>query len=169
MMKKTINLELTVDEKKLMKTKKIPQKELANYAIDEIIILLDANAERAKILKALFEFQSISSIGIKFAKDLMLLGYYNLTSLKNKSGPELLNAYEKYIGKWTDPCVEDQFWLVVHYANYPGSKKQWWDYTPERKAFRNQYGYPSDRPTIAWFENTKGAAFFKSKESRQSI
>lgn len=168
-MKKTINLELTVDEKKLIKTKKIPQKELANYAIDEIITILDANAERAKTLKALFEFQSIPSIGIKFAKDLMLLGYHNLASLKDKSGFELLNDYEKHIGKWTDPCVEDQFWLVVHHANYPNSKKQWWDFTSERKAFRSQYGYPSDRPTHAWFENAKGAAFFKSKELQELI
>ncbi len=107
MMKKSINLELTLDEKQLIKTKKISQKDLANSTIDEMITILNANAERAKILKALFEFQSINSIGIKFAKDLMLLGYYNLTLLKDKSGPELLNAYEKHIEKWTDPCVED--------------------------------------------------------------
>jgi len=165
-MKKSIDLELTTEEKQLIKTKKIPQKLLANYAIDEVIAVLDANAERAKTLKALFGFQSIPSIGIKFAKDLMLLGYYNLASLKDKSGPELLNTYEKHTGKWTDPCVEDQFWLVVHYANYFDSKKKWWDFTSERKAFRSQYGYPSDRPTNAWFENAKGEAFFKSKESR---
>jgi len=165
-MKKSIDLELTTEEKQLIKNRKIPQKELTNYAIDEMITILDANAERAKILKTLFEFQTIPSIGIKFAKDLMLLGYHDLDSLKDKSGPGLLNDYEKHIGKWTDPCVEDQFWLVVHYANYPDSKKQWWDFTSERKAFRSQYGYPSDRPTNAWFENAKGAAFFKSKESR---
>ena len=163
-MKKMINLELTQEEKHLIKSKKVSQKVLTNYAIDEVITILDASAERAKILKALFQFQSIDSIGIKFAKDLMLLGYYNLVSLKDKSGPELLNAYEKHIGKWTDPCVEDQFWLIVHYANYPDSKKKWWDFTSERKAFRNQFGYPLDRPVNAWYENAKGAAFFKSKE-----
>ena len=99
MMKKSINLELTQDEKHLIKIKKISQKQLANYAIDEMITILNADVERAKILKALFEFQSISSIGIKFAKDLMLLGYYNLSSLKDKSGPELLIVYEKHIAK----------------------------------------------------------------------
>ncbi len=169
MMKKSIDLELTQEEKHLIKTKKISQKLLANCAMDEVITILNANAERAKTLKGLFEFQSIPSIGIKFAKDLMLLGYYDLASLKDKSGPELLNDYEKHIGKWTDPCVEDQFWLVVHYANYFDSKKKWWDFTSQRKAFRSQFGYPSDRPTNAWFENAKGAAFFKSKELQELI
>lgn len=56
----------------------------------------------------------------------------------------------------------------MHYANNPDSKKQWWDFTSERKVFRNQFGYPADRPTIAWFENAKGATFFKSKELQQS-
>lgn len=169
MMKKSIDLELTQEEKHLIKTKKISQKELANYAIDEIITILDANAERVKILKALFEFQNIPSIGIKFAKDLILLGYYDLVSLKEKSGSELLNAYEKHIEKWTDPCVEDQFWLVVHYANYFDSKKKWWHFTSQRKASRSQFGYPSDRPTNAWFKNVKGEAFFKSKELQESV
>lgn len=168
-MKKAIDLELTQEEKHLIKVKKISQKVLANYAIDEIITILDANAERAKTLKALFEFQSIDSIGIKFTKDLMLLGYYDLVSLKDKSGPELLNAYEKHIGKWTDPCVEDQFWLVVYYANHFDSKKKWWDFTLQRKAFRSQFGYPSDRPINPWYENAKSEAFFKSKELQQSI
>lgn len=153
MLKKSINLELTAEEKQLLKSRKISQKELLNYAIDEIITALNANPERAKTLNALFEFQSIPSVGIKFSKDLMLLGYYNMASLKDKSGPELLNTYEQSIGKWTDPCVEDQFWLVVHYANNPDSKKQWWDFTPQRKAFRKQNGYPSNRPVSAWYEN----------------
>jgi len=33
----------------------------------------------------------------------------------------------------------------VHHANNPGSKKQWWDFTGERKAYRSKYGYPMYR------------------------
>ncbi len=163
-MKKNIDLDLTSDEKQLLKVKGVTQKSIPNYAIDEIITLLSASSDRAKVFRALIEFQDIPSIGIKFAKDLMLLGYYNLDSLKPKLGPELLDNYEKLIGCWTDPCVEDQFWLVVHHANNPNNNKQWWDFTPERKAFRKQYGYPINRPVKAWYDNAKSAAYFKSKE-----
>lgn len=56
-------------------------------------------------------------------------------------------------GVWVDPCVEDQFRLVVHYANHPNSKHNWWNFTPERKAFREKNGYPSTRPKKPWFES----------------
>ena len=144
--KKNIDFEFTPAEKQLLKAKGITQKSVANYAIDEIAVVLNAGPQRAKTLQALFEFQSIPSVGIRFAHDLMLLGYYNLTSLKDKTGSELLNDYEKAIGCRIDPCVEDQFRLVVHYANHPGSTQKWWDFTNERKSFRNKYGYPADRP-----------------------
>ncbi|AQT83292.1 hypothetical protein B1222_00565 [Paenibacillus larvae subsp. pulvifaciens] len=42
-------------------------------------------------------------------------------------------------------CVEDQFRLVVYYANNPESNKKWWDFTEERKHYRETNGYPSDR------------------------
>jgi len=144
--KKKIDLELTPEEKSLLKQKGITQKALMDYAIDEIIHALDAPSQRAKTLQALFEFQQIPSIGIRFAHDLIFLGYYNLSDLKDKKGPELLDQYEKKLGSKVDPCVEDQFRLVVYYANHPGSNKQWWDFTAERKAYRSKYGYPITRP-----------------------
>ena len=144
--KKNIDLGLTISEKQLLKAKGILQKNITNYAIDEIASVINATPHRTKTLTALYEFQSIPSIGIKFAEDLILLGYYNVSSLQHKSAPELLNTYEKTIGYRIDPCVEDQFRLVVHYANYPDSTKKWWDFTTERKAFRNKHGYPADRP-----------------------
>ncbi len=61
-------------------------------------------------------------------------------------GADLLNAYEKKLGRRVDPCVEDQFRLVVHHANNRGCKKQWWDFTAERKVYRAKNGYPADRP-----------------------
>lgn len=136
-----VNLELTVEEKSLLKQKGITQKALMDYAIDEIIHALNAPSQRAKTLQALFEFRQIPSVGIRFAHDLIFLGYNSLAELKDKKGPELLDQYEKMLGSKVDPCVEDQFRLVVHYANNPGSNKQWWDFTAERKAYRNKCGY----------------------------
>jgi len=144
--KKKINLQLTPDEKLLLKQKGITQKALMDYAIDEIIHALNAPSQRAKTLQALFDFQQIPSIGIRFAHDLIFLGYYSLNEFKDKKGPELLDLYEMKLGSKVDPCVEDQFRLVVYYANHPGSNKNWWDFTAERKAYRSQYGYPDTRP-----------------------
>lgn len=140
------NLELTEAEKLTLKQKKITQKALKGFAIDEIIELLQPSPQRQKILNALFEFQSLPSIGLQFAKDLIFLNYYSLAQLVDKSGPDLLDAYEFKLGCRVDPCVEDQFRLVVHYANNPQSKKQWWDFTGERKAYRSQHCYPANRP-----------------------
>jgi hypothetical protein len=61
--------------------------------------------------------------------------------------------YERKKGFTVDPCVEDQFRLVVYYANTHDAKKTWWDFTEERKKFRLENGYPADRPTKAWHED----------------
>jgi len=144
--KKKINLELTFEEKLLLKQKGITQKALMDYAIDEIIHALNSTPHRAKTLQALYEFQQVPSVGIKFANDLIFLGYYSLTMFKDLQGAELLDKYETKLGSKVDPCVEDQFRLIVHHANNRGSNKQWWDFTAERKAYRIKNGYPSNRP-----------------------
>jgi hypothetical protein len=145
-MKKKIDLELTTAEKQVLKENKITQKSLIDLAIDEIIAVLNPEPQRARVLQALFEFQAIPSIGVRFAHDLMFLDYYRLDDVRYKNGPDLLNEYEHKLGYKVDPCVEDQFWLVVNYANHPQSKKQWWDFTAARKAYRNEHGYPNTRP-----------------------
>jgi hypothetical protein len=144
--KRKINLKLTADEKLLLKQKGITQKALMDYAIDEIIATLNPSPQRAKILQALYEFQQLPSIGIRFAHDLIYLGYYSLAELKGMQGAELLDSYERKLGSKVDPCVEDQFRLIVYYASNLNSKKQWWDFTAERKAYRAKYGYPATRP-----------------------
>jgi len=142
---KAYKLSLTDAEKLRLKQNKCKISGLHNYAADELSGLLHGDADRAKEIAALIEFQQVPSVGPRFAADLISLGYYSLNDLKNKQGPELLNAYERRHGFRVDPCVEDQFWLVVHFANHRGAKN-WWDFTPLRKAYREQNGYPSDRP-----------------------
>jgi len=152
---KAIKLNLSSPEKSHLKKVGIKLSELGNYAIDELGTLLGVSDQRAKIIGAHLMFQSLPSIGPKFAQDLIDMGYYNLEQLKHKDGAELLNEHERFVGYQTDPCVEDQFRLVVHYASHPGIIKQWWDFTPERKAFRAKYGYPVDRPGSLWFNAEK--------------
>jgi len=147
---KTPKLDLTEIEKMLLKNAGIRIKEIANYAADELSTILSVPLKRAKGILALIEFQSVPSVGPKFAQDLVDMGYYHIAQLKDRDGADLLNEHERLIGVWTDPCVEDQFRLVVHYANNPGSKKQWWNFTCERKAYRSEVGYPDSRPQRAW-------------------
>jgi hypothetical protein len=137
-MKKTINYRLTTAEKQILKTKKINQKQLQDYAPDEICTLLEASPQRGKELNALSEFQSIPSLGINFAEELISQGYYTLGQLKGKSAVELFDAFEKHSNAWADPCVEDSYRLLVHYIENRDETKRWWDFTAERKSYREQ-------------------------------
>ena len=98
------------------------------------------------------ELQSVKAVGIKVAEDFIFLGYHSLGELKLKDGAKLLEEYERKKGHWTDPCVEDQFRLIVDFARNPEITKNWWDYTEARKKYRAENGYPKDRPKTAWHE-----------------
>jgi len=150
--KSNIKLPLTDSEKASLKKHKIKIANILDFATDELEFLLNASTERAKEIHALAEFQTVPSVGIKFAEDLVFLGYYSLKELKEKDGAELTDEFEKKLGYWVDPCVEDQFRLIVNYANTNDTKKTWWDFTKERKKFRTNNGYPKSRPQKAWFE-----------------
>lgn len=154
-MKKKIDLELTMAEKQELRQKKVSQKALQDLAGDEIAKLLNASAERTRELLALAEFQKIPSLGIGFAKELIDQGYYTLEQLQGKSPADLLDSYEKHCGCWADPCVEDSYRLLVHYIEFRDDSKRWWDFTQERKASRAKFGYPADRPEVAWYETDK--------------
>jgi AraC-like DNA-binding protein len=142
----------TLLEKKILRLKKIRAGDLHLYSVKEIQSLLGASRIRAMELFALSEFQSLPSIGVRFAHDLISLGYYSLNELKKKHPAKLIHQLEKQIGAWADPCLEDQFRLAIYYANHRDSRKNWWDFTNERKAYRLKHGYPRDRPTRPWYE-----------------
>jgi len=151
--KTTIKLPLTNDERASLRKHKIKILNIIDFSIDELEILLNTSNERAKEIYALAEFQMVPSVGIKFAEDLVFLGYYSLNELKNKDGAKLTDEYELKKGYWTDPCVEDQFRLVVNFANTHDNSKMWWNFTEERKKFRNENGYPNNRPKKSWIES----------------
>lgn len=152
--KTTIKLPLTDIEKANLRKNKIKIADLLDFATDELEMLLNVTTERAKEIYALAEFQTVPSIGIKFAEDLVFLGYHALKELKYHDGAKLTDEYEQKKGYWVDPCVEDQFRLVVYVANTNDTKKTWWDFTEERKKFRTENGYPKSRPEKAWFETS---------------
>ena len=150
--KTNINLELSETERKNLRNNKIIKSEILEYASDEIAVLLNITEARVREIYALADFQRIPSIGIEFAKDLVFLGYYSVKELIGKNGADLTDRFEKKKGYKTDPCVEDQFRLVVDFAKNEDYSKRWWDFTNERKKYRDEYGYPIDRPKKNWTE-----------------
>jgi len=145
-------LDITAAERKKLRAYKIKVREIHHHSIKSLQGMLNSSKIRAMELFALSEFQSLPSIGVRFAHDLISMGYYSLKDLKGKDGAKLTDQLERQIGAWSDPCVEDQFRLVVYYANSPDRHKTWWAFTPERKAFREKHGYPANRPKRPWFE-----------------
>lgn len=150
--KSAIKLNLSSAEKSTLRRKKGKQSDLLTFAVDEIEVLLEVPFSRAREIHALANFQTVPSIGIKFAEDLIFLGYYGLSELTSKNGAQLIEAYERKKGYWVDPCVEDQFRLIVDFANHQNSTKKWWHFTAERKKYRLENGYPDDRPQTPWHE-----------------
>ena len=150
--KTNIKLPLTDIEKANLSENKIKIANILDFATDELEVLLNSTTERAKEIYALAEFQTVPSVGIKFAEDLVFLGYYSLNELKNKEGAKLTDEYELKKGYWIDPCVEDQFRLVVNFANTNDMTKTWWDFTEKRKKYRLENSYPANRPIKAWHE-----------------
>lgn len=153
--KSTIKLALTDAEKQTLRAHKVKMAEIADFATDELAIVLGVSSARAREIHAFAEFQTIPSIGFKFAEDLIFLGYYAISDLKATDGASLLDTYERKKGYTTDPCVEDQFRLVVYYARTQDATKNWWDFTEERKRYRRANGYPANRPKQAWNETKK--------------
>ena len=165
-MKKSINLLLTAEEKATLRAQKTKIADLTTFASDEVAMILNADTERAREINALIEFQSIPSLGINFATELIQQGYYSLQQLEGKDPVELFNAFERHVGAWADPCVEDSYRLLADYIKYGNTGKSWWHFTAERKAYRAEHGFPANRPAKAWYElpqYRKGKEFVGSK------
>ena len=145
-------LDILITEKRKLREKKIRLNEIHHHSAAYLQRILNVSKIRAMELRALSEFQSIPSIGIRFAHDLISLGFYSLKDIKGKDPAKLANRFERQLGAWIDPCMEDQFRLVTYYAGHPAGSRNWWDFTSERKEFRQKHGYPSTRPKKAWFE-----------------
>ncbi|MBP1949645.1 helix-hairpin-helix domain-containing protein [Virgibacillus litoralis] len=146
-------LDLSQTEKAQLRRAKIKISEVHTYSEQELSQILGISDERAQTVKALAEFQEVPYIGYELAEKLVHhLDIYSLKELKDKSGAELFDELEQRLGVWTDPCVEDQLRCAVNFANSKSSSKKWFDFTNERKDYREKLGYPEGRPKKAWYE-----------------
>jgi hypothetical protein len=146
-------LPLTTEEKIKLRKENLKLSEIYTLSHTRLAEILTIPEERAQEITALAEFQSLPSIGHQLAHKLVKeLRLFSLIEIRDQDGALLFDLLEKRLGVWTDSCVEDQIRCVIHHANHPGSSKQWYDFTKERKKHRDASGYPDDRPTKAWYE-----------------
>lgn len=147
--------DILVAEKTKLRANKIKLSEIHHHSVGNLRAILGISKIRAMELRAISEFQTIPSIGIRFAMDLISLGLYSIQELKGKDPAKLIDRLERHLGVWIDPCVEDQMRLCTHYAEHFDKRMNWWDFTKERKAYREQHGYPANRPTRPWYQLEK--------------
>ncbi|MFS0821820.1 helix-hairpin-helix domain-containing protein [Bacillus sp. 1P02SD] len=144
---------LTLEEKVKHRKAKVKIGEIHKLSTSQLRQTLNVSEERARRIKGLAEFQTVPSIGFELAIKLVdHLHIYSLQEIKQRDGATLFDMLEKELGVWTDSCVEDQIRCVIHFANNPNSNKKWFDFTDERKQYRQMFGYPKDRPPKAWYE-----------------
>lgn len=154
MMKKSPKLPITNEERSKLRSAKIKLNEVVYIKEETLSKQMNCSLERAKWIRALAEFQTVPSIGPKLAEVVVSMGFYSLDECKNEDGAAMTDQLEKQNGYWVDPCVEDCLRCIVYHANHPESEKSWYDFTPERKAYRTKYGYPATRPTMSWQEHS---------------
>ncbi|THE13042.1 Pathogenicity locus [Bacillus timonensis] len=146
-------LPLTLEEKGRLRKAKVKIGEIHKLSTSQLRQTIDVPEDRARLIKGLAEFQSVPSIGFELASKLVNnLHILSLQDIKQKDGARLFDLLEKELGVWMDSCVEDQIRCVIHFANNPNNNKQWFDFTDDRKLYRQKYGYPKDRPQKAWYE-----------------
>ena len=143
---KVPKLPLTPEERRILRSQKIKLSAIASFQPRDLALVLGCTEERAKHFIALAQFQTIPSVGPDLAKHVIDLGVYSLAELKGKDPAKLFDQLERLYGFRIDPCVEDGIRLIVHNAETSHSEKRWWDFTEERKLYRQKHGYPDTRP-----------------------
>ncbi|MCA1028647.1 helix-hairpin-helix domain-containing protein [Cytobacillus kochii] len=148
-MTKSLKLPLEKFEKRELRRNKIKLSQIPEISEMHLSEILKTSVKRSKKIIAHAKIQQIPSIGPKLASNIIKLGFYSLEDIKDQDGAHLTDLLEKRCGCWIDPCVEDQLRLVINYANNGDLGKKWWEFTKERKIYREKNGYPTDRPTKA--------------------
>jgi hypothetical protein len=134
-------------ERTNLRRSKVKLAEIYLIELDELTKILCSTLERARFIKGLAIFQQVPSIGYKLALNMVKdLEIYSLDEMKDKNAADLFDRLENNLRFRTDSCVEDQIRCLIYYANNPNSNKQWYDFTEERKMYRQTVGYPKSRP-----------------------
>ncbi|GEL76439.1 helix-hairpin-helix domain-containing protein [Tenuibacillus multivorans] len=135
----SVKLDLQDEERQKLRDAKIMLKDMHLISPIELSKAIQCTFERARYVIGLATFQRIPSIGYRMAYNFVhYLNIYSLNEIRDEDPAQLFDRFERIVGESIDPCVEDQIRCVIHHANYPGSEKLWYDFTEERKAYRQE-------------------------------
>ena len=88
-------LDILISEKRKLRVNKVKLSEIHHHSAENLRAILGISKIRAMELKAISEFQTIPSIGIRFAQDLISLGFYSIQELKGKDPAKLVDRLER--------------------------------------------------------------------------
>ena len=85
---------------------------------------------------------ALRNIGKAMLADFSLLGIATVGELARREADELYLELSARTGTRQDPCVHDTFAAAIHQAR-TGEAKDWWAFTPERKARQKAGTFPN--------------------------
>jgi nucleotidyltransferase/DNA polymerase involved in DNA repair len=91
---------------------------------------------------------ALRNVGKATLADFQLLGIATVGDLATRDADELYLALERITGGRQDPCVHDVFAPTIHEAS-TGEAKNWWAFTPARKARQAAGSFPARQAPVA--------------------
>ena len=85
---------------------------------------------------------ALRNVGKATLADFHLLGVATVSDLATRDADALYVELERITGGRQDPCVHDVFSATIHEAS-TGEAKNWWEYTPARKARQVAGSFPA--------------------------
>ena len=85
---------------------------------------------------------ALRNVGKATLADFQLLGIATVSDLATRDADALYVELERITGGRQDPCVHDVFAATIHEAS-TGEAKDWWDFTPARKARQGAGSFPA--------------------------
>lgn len=129
------SLALSDNERSLLRKLRIRIADLAQLPAAELAAATDWSPTRCRMLCALAQLQSLGSVGPSLARQMLLLGFDGIASLRGADPADMYRRMCALAGGYVDPCVEDVFRCAVAQAQFPDLPpkcRDWWHWTPRR-------------------------------------
>lgn len=129
------SLALSDVERAVLRKVRIRTAELARLPVADLVSATGWNRDRCRVLCALAQLQSLGSVGPSLARQMLMLGFDGIDSLRGADPAEMYHRMCRLAGHRVDPCVEDVFRCAVAQARFPDlppEYRDWWRWTARR-------------------------------------
>ena len=134
-----VSSKLTSEERKVLRKIGVKKKDLPDLTPGELTKMTAFSPERCEQLVGLTQLEGLTSVGPSIAKDLWILGYRSVESLRIAKPEAMYDRLCELAGHRVDPCVEDVFRCAVAQARHDdlsSEARNWWYWTPYRRTGR---------------------------------